>query len=164
MAKKKENPIESLRESEFFVNPIDKTKVAENPGLLPYAHSIGAPAIRPEDMGKTLSKAVTAMEQQTDIQYNQIQEQIALLAKQAQGLKNRVEISYQIYKSQMGYEPLINQIYYLYHKIETDTYFLSMVSPQEWGRSMTGKEHIATVKMLADHTWDVLESNYNFKN
>ena len=37
MAKKQEsNPPEQA-----FVNPIDKDKVAENPGLLPYAHTAG---------------------------------------------------------------------------------------------------------------------------
>jgi hypothetical protein len=36
-----------------FINPINKDKVAENPGLLPYAHTAGGAVIRPEDMGKT---------------------------------------------------------------------------------------------------------------
>jgi hypothetical protein len=36
-----------------FVNPIDKDKVAENPGLLPYAHSVGGPPIKPEDQDQS---------------------------------------------------------------------------------------------------------------
>jgi hypothetical protein len=39
-------------EEQAFVNPIDKDKVAENPGLLPYAHTAGGAVIRPEDKGK----------------------------------------------------------------------------------------------------------------
>lgn len=37
---------------EAFLNPINPEKVAQNPGLLPYAHTAGGAIIRPEDMGK----------------------------------------------------------------------------------------------------------------
>jgi hypothetical protein len=30
---------------------------------------------------------------------------------------------------------------------------LSLVSPKEWGPSMPFKKFVATVKLLADHTW-----------
>ncbi len=141
-----------------YINPIDGTKIAHNPAMLPYASSLGAPAIRPTDMGLVKTKALTAMEQQTELQYNQIQKQVELLAAQAQQLKRRVEISYEIYKCEMTYEPIINQTYYLYARIKDDTRFLSMVGPNEWGRSGNKNELIATVKMMGDHTWDVLDS------
>jgi hypothetical protein len=32
-----------------------------------------------------------------------------------------------------------------------------MVSPEQWGRSKKFKRFVATVKLLADHTWDVLK-------
>ena len=41
-----------------FLNPINPEKVAQNPGLLPYAHTAGSAVIKPEDMGK--SKATVA--------------------------------------------------------------------------------------------------------
>ena len=66
-----------------FVNPIDKDKVAENPGLLPYSHHVGGIVIKPEDTGKIKSRALTAMREQTNIQMNQIQKQVELLVKQA---------------------------------------------------------------------------------
>ena len=34
-------------------NPIDKDKVAENPHLLPYSHTVGGVVIRPMDRGRT---------------------------------------------------------------------------------------------------------------
>ncbi len=146
------------QERKDYINPIDITKIAQNPGMLPYASSIGAPAIRPTDMGLVKTKALTAMEQQTELQYNQIQKQVELLAAQAQKLKKRVEISYEIYKCEMTYEPIINQVYYLYLRPKDDSRFLSMVAPNEWGRSGNKNELIAKVKMLGDHTWDVLET------
>jgi len=42
-------------------NPIDKDKIAENPHLLPYAHTVGGVVIRPMDRGRTKGLAVQAM-------------------------------------------------------------------------------------------------------
>ena len=53
-------------------NPIDKDKITETPGTLPYAHTIGGVVIRPEDIGKVKSNALSAMFKQTDSQLDQI--------------------------------------------------------------------------------------------
>ena len=144
-------------ENEEIINPIDIDKVAQNPGLLPYAHTLSSGVIKPDDMGKVKSNALLAMEQQTDMQLRQIQEQIELLYKQAQDIKARTDISVWIYQAQMGFNPLVGHVYHLYEK-EDSNHFLSMVSPSEWGRSRSFKRFVATVKLLADHTWDILKS------
>ena len=102
---------------EPFLNPINPEKVAQNPGLLPYAHTAGGAIIKPEDMGKTKGRSVKAMRQQTDRQMNQLYEQMEVLAKQAD--------------------------------------LLSLVAPEEWGRSFKYSRFLAKVTLLADHTWDV---------
>jgi hypothetical protein len=137
-----------------FLNPINPDKVAENPGLLPYAHTAGSAVIRPEDMGKAKGRAVLAMRQQTDRQMNQLYEQMEVLAKQAKLLAERKEISERIYEAAIGFEPIINQTYYLYER-EDGTDLLSLVSPDEWGRSMKYSKFLAKVLLLADHTWHV---------
>jgi len=67
-----------------FVNPIDPDKIASNPHLLPYAHTVGGAVIKPEDTGKLKGRALSAMNQQTDMQLSQIYEQMQFLAAQAQ--------------------------------------------------------------------------------
>lgn len=141
-----------------FLNPINPDKVAENPGLLPYAHTAGSAVIRPEDMGKAKGRAVLAMRQQTDRQMNQLYEQMEILAKQAKLLAERKEISERIYEAAIGFEPIINQTYYLYEK-EDGSDLLSLVSPDEWGRSMKYSKFLAKVLLLADHTWHVERSD-----
>jgi hypothetical protein len=101
-----------------FKNPIDKDKVAENPGLLPYPHHVGGIVIKPEDNGKIKSRALTAMREQTTIQMNQIQKQVELLVQQANELKERIEMSEKIYQAELSFEPLIGHIYHLYTKNE----------------------------------------------
>lgn len=137
-----------------FLNPINPEKVAQNPGLLPYAHTAGSAIIKPEDMGKTKGRSVNAMRQQTDRQMNQLYEQMEVLAKQAKLLAERKEISERIYDAAMGFEPIINETYYLYEK-EDGTDLLSLVAPHEWGRSFKYSRFLAKVLLLADHTWDV---------
>jgi len=138
----------------MFENPINPDKVAENPGLMAYAHSAGGAVIRPDDLGKVKGKAVLAMRQQTERQLGQLYEQMSVLARQAKDLRDRVEVSERIYGAKMNFEPVLNEVYHVYEK-EDGSDVLSMVAPNEWGRSYKFSRYVAKVTMLADHTWDV---------
>lgn len=133
-------------------NPIDKEKITDLPHLLPYAHHLGSAIIRPIDKGKEKGLSMTAMYQQTDIQLNQIKEQVETLVKQAQEIHDRIDISEKIYQADIGFRPIIGKTYHLYQKEKG--YVISMVSPEEWGKN-TPYIFLATVTMLADHTWDI---------
>lgn len=137
-----------------MINPIDKDKVAENPGLIAYPHTIGSIQIKPEDEGKLKSRALSAMREQTNRQLQQIQKQVELLAMQASEIQRRVEISEKIYVAEMSFEPFVGHTYYLYKKDEK--YRLMMIAPEDWGRSQPQLEFISVVRLLSDHTWEVL--------
>lgn len=139
-----------------FQNPIDVDKITETPNTLVYPHHVGSAIVKPEDQGKLKGRALSAMEQQTDQQLSQIYEQMQLLADQAKKIQDRKEISEWIYGAEMRFEPLISHVYYLYQR-DSGIYLLSMIAPNHWGRSGNHLEFVATVKLLADHTWDVLE-------
>jgi hypothetical protein len=124
--------------------------------VLPYASSVGSVAIRPTEEGAIKHKALLAMEQQTDMQLDQIREQIELLARQAQELRKRKELSLMIYEASMRFTPIIGQTYYVYEKHD-GTYLLSLVHPREWGGSGPFKQFVSGVKLLADHTWMEVE-------
>jgi hypothetical protein len=147
-----------MNEEKDFVNPIDRDKITENPGLIAFPHSVGGAMIKPEDQGKIKGRSVSAMEFQTEMQLNQIYEQMQLLANQAKILNDRKAISHFIYSAEIRFEPFINHVYHLY-KRENTTYSLSLVGPNDWGRSKQNLTFIATVRLLADHTWDILEKN-----
>jgi len=157
MEKKRRDVIADKKPKFSTKNPIDKDKVAENPHLLPYAHTVGGVVIRPMDRGRTKGLAVQAMYEQADTQMNQIREQIELLAAQAKKIQDRVAISEDIYLAEMNFKPIISHTYHLYSKGD-ESKVLSMVGPNEWGRTKP-YTFIATVKLLADHTWEVLEGD-----
>lgn len=149
-------------ENKEFINPIDSDKITENPHSLEYAHHAGSALIKPEDQGKLKGRALEAMDHQTDMQLNQIYEQMQLLAEQAKKLNARKQVSEFIYQAEMRFEPFINHTYHLYQR-DNKTYVLSLVGPNQWGRTKQKFEFIATVKLLADHTWDILAQNPEFQ-
>lgn len=135
-----------------------KEKTTEMPGILPYAHHSGSAIIRPEDKGKITGRAVAAMHSQTDMQMAQIYDQMRLLADQAKKIQSRIEVSERIYQASIAFEPLINHKYFLYQKSDGSD-FMSMIAPEEWGRKKDWAAFVAEVKLLADHTWDILREN-----
>lgn len=54
----------------------------------------------------------------------------------------------------MSFKPLIGKTYHLYQR-KDGKYVVSMVAPEEWGRR-NPLEFKATVKLLSDHTWEIL--------
>ncbi len=134
-------------------NPIDKDQVTDIPHIIPYAHNRGSALIKPEDQGKVKGKALKAMYQQTNRQLDQIKEQIQLLAKQANDIKERVEISEKIYEAEIRFDPIMGNDYYLYEK-GNGGWLISMIAPEEWKASCP-HTFIAKTHLLADHTWSI---------
>lgn len=157
MSEEKKTPEKDDKE---FVNPIDSDKITENPGLLTYAHNLGSAIIKPEDRGKIKATSLKSMYQQTDVQLVQIKEQIELLAKQAQAIHDRIEISELVYQARMNFKPLEGHTYHLYQNARNE-FFMSLVGPDEWGRGSI-PDFCATVKLMADHTWEVLDQSPDF--
>ena len=120
--------------------------------VMPYSTSVSGAVIKPTEEGVIRHKALSAMEEQTNMQLDQIRKQIELLALQAQEIQMRKELSMIIYNAKLSFAPVIGNLYYLYEK-QDETHIVSMISPKEWGGSGPFKKFIAQVKLLADHTW-----------
>ncbi len=120
--------------------------------VLPYSSSVSGVAIKPTNEGMIKHKALTAMEEQTNMQLNQIRQQIELLAMQARELSKRKELSLLIYESKLNFKPQIGHTYHLYENKDS-THLLSLIGPKEWGVSLPFKNYVSSVKLLADHTW-----------
>lgn len=120
--------------------------------VLPYASSVAGVAIRPTKEGVIKHKALSAMEDQTNMQLDQIRQQIELLARQAQEIRKRKELSMMIYESKLNFKPQIGHVYHLYEKNDGQ-HILSLVAPQEWGGSGPFRQFVSSVRLLADHTW-----------
>lgn len=141
-----------------FKNPVDKDKTSDQPGLLEYAHHVGSALIKPEDKGKIKGRALSAMYEQTDIRLAQIRKQIELLADQVRLIEKSKEVSERIYASKLPFEPIIGHVYHLYEK-EDGTHQVSMLSKEDWGKSKPKWNYVCAIRLLADHTWELLDEN-----
>lgn len=121
--------------------------------VLPYSASVSGAVIKPTQEGVIRHKVLTAMEEQTNMQLDQIKKQVELLAMQAQAIQARKELSMIVYSAKLNFQPNIGQTYHVYQNND-NSYMISMISPKEWGRSSKSyKSHYAKVQLLADHTW-----------
>ena len=130
----------------------DNNELPLFPGLIPYPHTVGAPAFKPTESGAITGKSYAVMKEQVGKQREQIFQQLELLKKQYEELENRVKISEFIYTAEVRFTPDVGNIYFLYSK--PDKMFLSLISPNEWNNSNVS--YVATVKLLSDLTWEVL--------
>ncbi len=132
----------------------EKEKVTDRPGLIAFPHHVGSVAVRPEDEGKIKGKALKAMQAQAGQQMGQLYEQMQTLAEQAKRIQKRVTVSEKIYQAKLSFQPQIGNTYYLYER-NGGEHFLSMISPEEWGKKIEAYQHQATVTLLPDHTWQL---------
>ena len=145
---------------EIDVSQIDldilKKKTADLPGLIEYAHSLGGFSVVPTEQGVIKGQAMQAMSEQTQMQLDMILEQMRLLAQQAKRLKDRVNVSTDIYKAKIPFKPIIGTHYFLYRVSEEDL-VLSLIGNEEWGSRNPIGDFVAEVRLLADHTWEVIK-------
>lgn len=123
--------------------------------LAPLPLHVGSAPIKPLDKGKLKATAHEAMRHHADQQIAMLRKQAEVLMQQAKAIEERVEISYQIYEAEMRFVPQVGLIYYLYE--HNDVRKLSLISPTEWGRSKTFDRYIASVRLLADKTWEIID-------
>ncbi|MEL6123660.1 MAG: DUF2452 domain-containing protein [Bacteroidota bacterium] len=147
----------SETEEKRTINPIDPDKIAQDPHLLPYAHSVGGAIIRPIDKGRTKGVAMSAMYEQTSTSLHQIKDQVEHLLAQAQEIHDRIDVSEKIYLADCSFKPVIGQEYQLYEKSD-GSWILSMVTPAEWGANPP-YYYLASARLLHDHTWEILKLN-----
>ena len=125
----------------------------------PVPMTVSSPAIRPIDKNKVTANAVEAMHMQAQQQIDMLRKQADLIMQQVKEIEERIKISILIYKADMRFKPVLGQVYHLYEKEEEGKYLVSMIAPEEWGRSKSFSRYLSTVRLLSDSTWDVLNKS-----
>lgn len=135
-------------------NPTVFESYSGEASLSPIPLSIGSPVIKPEDKNQIKANAVEAMHHYANQEIAMLKRQADLIMQQVREIESRLSISEQIYQSDIRFTPVVNQTYYLYEK--EDHFLLSLIGPDEWGRSKNSRKYVASVKLLGDHSWDVI--------
>ena len=104
--------------------------VADNPGLLPYASNVGAPAIKVQDISSWKSANVLKVNKQFEAKFNELKLEYKKLVEEYKW--NEL-----IYNAKFAFEPIIGHTYHLYIG-KNGNVFLSIVNPTEWSYECLG--------------------------
>ncbi|MBP9709116.1 MAG: DUF2452 domain-containing protein [Oligoflexales bacterium] len=129
---------------------------ADIPGLMEYPHNVGGVAIQPTQEGVIKAQALSAMQEQTRATMSMLAEFMQLAMKHATKVKDRVDVSMDVYRAKINFKPIIGKNYFLYLR-ENGEEFLSLIAKDEWGASGSKLTLQAEVKLLSDHTWELIQ-------
>lgn len=114
-----------------------------NANIMPYGTSVGAPVIKINDVVSWKNRGISNVNKEFENKFNELKIQYQMLMEE-------YEWNELVYNAKFSFEPVIGEIYHLYIA-EDSTYFLSLISPQEWN-----KEHIATFRLNSDKKWVIV--------
>lgn len=157
MSTNKSKKPEPIKVSPKELEKLKKLSV-DDPGLVKFASNIGSGVVAPLEESAIRVHSHRAMTEQLDVQMGQIVEQIKLLARQVEDLQTRKKISEDIYLSKITFEPVIGNTYYLYFSEKENRKVLSMIGPDQWGKSGDHLRFLAEVVLQGDRTWKVTKS------
>jgi len=117
--------------------------VADNPGLLPYASNVGAPAIKPDDVDTWKNQKVVKTNHYFETRYNEIKEEYKKLIESYEWNKL-------VYESNFKFEPIKGETFYLYQR--DVGLFLSLIEPEQWNQIFIG-----AFKLDSNDKWEKVE-------
>jgi hypothetical protein len=117
-----------------------------NAKLLPYSTNVGAPAIKMNDIVSWKSRGITNVNKEFEQKFNELKGEYVKLMEEYQW--NEL-----IYGAKFSFEPIIGESYHLY-KSDDGSYFLSLISPEQWN-----KEFIGTFQLNSNKKWVMIEQS-----
>jgi len=115
-----------------------------NANLLPYGTTVGAPAIKTDDVVAWKTRGIHQVNKEFEGKFNELKEDYKKLMEE-------YEWNDLVYNSKFSFEPVVGEIYHMYNS-NNGINFLSLIGPNEWN-----KEHIASFKLNSDKKWIKLD-------
>ena len=106
-----------------------------------YPTSLSSPKITPTDLSFFKNDKVFRANDFFDSKYQDI-------IKQAEQLKEQVELTERVYSCRYSFEPQVGKIYHVYLD-KNGREFLSLVGPTEWK-----SEYVMSVRLTSDMVWE----------
>ena len=95
-------------------------------------------------------------------EYDRIMELVAVLEKQAQQIKRRLEITDSVHAAEYQFSPVMGNAYWLVWEKRRQKTLLVHTGPKEWSTGIPEDyEYMTQVKYMGDHTWLEVDSDGN---
>jgi hypothetical protein len=152
MSKKKSN---LAKGQDSYDATLDNSLVAFfNRNVTPYPTEVGGPKFDLVPVTQRKDIMLNAARMHAEQEYNRITDLMKVLAKQAEELKRRLDITDMVHAAEYQFQPAHGQTYWLIYDYKINNTRLNHHGPDDW---TTGKpehyEYITQVKWLGDYTW-----------
>jgi hypothetical protein len=138
----------------FDSTSTDLTIAFINRNITPYPTEAGGPKFDLVPVTKQKDIMLNNARHFAQQEYNRIMELVTVLQKQADEIKQRLEVTDAVHAAEYQFQLSIGQCYWLVWNTRKQKTLLVHLGPTEWS---TGKpddyEYVTQVKFMGDHTW-----------
>ena len=134
-----------------------------NRNVSEYPTEVGGPKFDLIPVTKHKDLMVNAARMYAQQEYNRIMDLVAVLQKQAEQLKRRLEITDMVHAAYYQMQLYHGQCYWLAHDSMHDRSILISLGPNDWhAGSPSWYNYICRIKWLGDNTWMEVDENGEF--
>ena len=141
------------------INSYDSTSTGAlipflNRNVTPYSTEAGGPKFEMVPVTKQKDLMINHARMFAQQEYDRIMELVAVLKKQAQQIKRRLEVTDAVHGAVYQFQPVMGNLYWLVWDKRKQHTILTQMGPTDWSvGSPVDYEYITNVKYMGDHTW-----------
>jgi hypothetical protein len=136
-----------------------------NRNVTPYATEAGGPSFDLVPVTKQKDLMINHARMYAQQEYDRIMELVAVLEKQAQQIKRRLEVTDAVHEAVYQFQVVMGKEYWLAWDKRKQHTLLTQNGPDDWSSSAPEDyEYITRVKYMGDHTWQEIDKEGNYVN
>ena len=129
-----------------------------NRNVTPYATEAGGPKFDLIPVKKQKDIMINHARMYAQQEYDRIMELVAVLEKQAQSIKRRLDVTDAVHAAVYQFQPVMGNCYWLVWDKRKQHVLLTHTGPNDWSSSAPEDyEYQTQVKYMGDHTWMEIE-------
>ena len=151
-------------------NSYDSTSTGElipflNRNVTPYSTEAGGPKFDLIPVTKQKDLMINHARMYAQQEYDRIMELVAVLEKQAQSIKRRLEVTDAVHGAVYQFQAVMGNAYWLVWDERKQHTLLTQNGPNDWSSSAPDDyEYITRVKYMGDHTWQEINEKGDYVN
>ncbi len=120
-----------------------------------YALDRGAPQFSLVEVKSKKDQQYNLAIQQAQQEFENLKQIAEVINKQAQQIKERLEVTEMIYHAEYNFTPIADNVYWVAKDLEKNIYMLCILGPNDWStHPPENYEYISKVKFLANGLWE----------
>ena len=136
-----------------------------NRNVTPYATEAGGPKFDLVPVTKQKDLMINHARIYAQQEYDRIMELVAVLEKQAQGIKRRLEVTDAVHAAVYQFQVVMGKEYWLVYDTRKQHTLLTQNGPDDWSSGAPEDyEYITRVKYMGDHTWQEINEKGEYVN